>query len=82
VGANILEEHTTAILMMKSLVYKPAASTMTATDLVLWHSVETQNREYKRNYFYKLLTIFKVILNVIYGSLTLPGEVAKTTGNT
>jgi hypothetical protein len=81
-GANILQEHTTAILMMKSLIYKPAASTMTATDLVQWHTVETQNREYKRNYLYKLLTIFKVILSIIYGSMTLPGKVAKTTGNT
>lgn len=82
VGANILEEHATAILMLKSLVYIPAASIVTATDLVLWHTVETRNREYKRNYLYKLLTIFKAILNVIYGSLTLPGKVAKTTGNT
>jgi hypothetical protein len=82
VGSNILVEHTTAILMMKSLFHKPAASIVTATDLVLWHTVETQNTEYKRNYLYILLTNFKVILNVIYGSLTQPGKVAKTTGNT
>jgi len=82
VRANILEERTTAILMIKPLVYKPAASIVTATGLVLWHTVETQNREYKRNYLYKLLAIFKVIFNVTYGSLTLPGKVPKTTGNT
>lgn len=81
-GANILEEHTTAILMMKSLVYKLAASIVTTTDLVLWHRVKRQNKEYKRNYLYKLLKIFKVILIVIYGSLTLTRKVTKTTGNT